>query len=81
MTTSLCGRNAVQILHPNGSKLDLEKLAARLEHVGEVSFNSFLLRLKTDKYELTVFPDGRSIITGTNDASVAKGLYAKYIGM
>jgi len=81
MTTSLCGRNAVQILHPNGSKLDLEKLAARLEHVGEVSFNSFLLRLKTDKYELTVFPDGRSIITGTNDAAVAKGLYAKYIGM
>ncbi len=80
-TTSLCGRNAVQILHPNGSKLDLEKLAARLEHVGEVSFNSFLLRLKLDKYELTVFPDGRSIITGTNDASVAKGLYAKYIGM
>jgi len=80
-TTSLCGRNAIQILHPNGSKLDLEKLAARLEHVGEVSFNSFLLRLKLDKYELTVFPDGRSIITGTNDASVAKGLYAKYIGM
>src|SRR3990170_6607153 len=81
MTTSLCGGNAVQILHPNGSKLDLAKLAARLENVGEVSFNSFLLRLKLDKYELTVFPDGRLIITGTNDASVAKGLYAKYIGM
>jgi len=81
MTTSLCGRNAVQILHPNGSNLDLAKLAARLEHAGEVSFNRFLLRLRTDKYELTVFPDGRSIITGTNDAAVAKGLYAKYIGM
>ena len=38
MTTSLCGRNAIQILHPNGSKLDLEKLAARLEHVGEGIF-------------------------------------------
>ena len=81
MTTSLCGRNAVQILHPDGSNLDLAKLAARLEHVGEVSFNRFLLRLKIDIYELTVFPDGRLIITGTNDASVAKGLYAKYIGM
>ena len=81
MTTSLCGRNAVQILHPNGSNLDLVKLAARLERVGEVSFNSFLLRLKIDKYELTVFPDGRLIITGTNDAAVAKGLYSKYIGM
>ncbi|HHT9129924.1 MAG TPA: ThiF family adenylyltransferase [Candidatus Brocadiaceae bacterium] len=81
ITTSLCGRNAIQILHPNGSKLDLARLAARLEKVGGVSFNSFLLRLKIDKYELTVFPDGRSIISGTNDASVAKGLYAKYIGM
>ncbi|HHT9138951.1 MAG TPA: ThiF family adenylyltransferase [Candidatus Wunengus sp. YC60] len=81
MATSLCGRNAIQILHPNGSKLNLETLAGRLGKVGEVSFNNFLLRLKIDKYELTVFSDGRSIITGTNDASIAKGLYAKYIGM
>lgn len=81
MTTSLCGRNAVQVLHSNGSKLDLETLAERLGKVGEVSFNTFLLRMKIDKYELTIFPDGRSIITGTNDAAVAKGLYAKYIGM
>lgn len=80
-TTSLCGRNAVQISHPHGSKLDMARLAARLEKVGNVSFNSFLLRFKIDKYELTVFPDGRSIISGTNDASMAKGLYAKYIGM
>lgn len=81
MTTSLCGRNAVQVLHSNGSKLDLETLAERLGKAGEVSFNTFLLRMKIDKYELTIFPDGRSIITGTNDAAVAKGLYAKYIGM
>lgn len=81
MTTSLCGRNAIQILHPNGSKLVLAKLAERLEKAGEVSYNSFLLRLKIGKYELTVFPDGRSIISGTNDIAAAKGLYAKYIGM
>lgn len=81
LTTALCGRNAIQILPPVGSKLALAKLAARLEKVGEVSYNSFLLRLKTGKYELTVFPDGRSIISGTNDLATAKGLYAKYIGM
>ncbi len=80
-TTSLCGRNAVQILHHHESKLNLEKLASRLKAVGSVSVNNFLLRLKIDTYELTVFPDGRSIITGTNDASTAKTLYAKYIGM
>ena len=81
MTTALCGRNAVQILHYKGSKLDLTKLAARLRKAGDVVFNRFLLRFKMGKYELTVFPDGRSIISGTNDVSVAKGLYAKYIGM
>ncbi|TVM00858.1 MAG: thiamine biosynthesis protein ThiF [Candidatus Brocadia sp. WS118] len=79
--TTLCGRNAIQILPPNGSKLDLTKLATRLEKVGKISYNSFLLRLKTGKYELTIFPDGRSIISGTNDLATAKGLYAKYIGM
>lgn len=81
MTSILCGRNSVQILHPHESPLDLSKLAARLEKVGSVTLNNFLLRAKMDKYELTVFPDGRSIISGTNDVSVAKGLYAKYIGM
>jgi molybdopterin-synthase adenylyltransferase len=29
---------------------------------------------------LTVFPDGRAIIRGTQDPAVARGLYAKYIG-
>ena len=81
MTTTLCGRNAVQILHPDGSSLDLPKLAERLAKAGEVSYNSFLLRLKTEKYEMAVFPDGRSVISGTNDIATAKGLYAKYIGM
>jgi molybdopterin/thiamine biosynthesis adenylyltransferase len=81
MTTTLCGRNAVQILHHKGSKLDLTKVAARLEKVGDIVCNKFLLRFKKGKYELTVFPDGRSIVSGTNDVSVAKGLYSKYIGM
>ncbi len=79
--TSLCGRNSVQILPSIGAKLDLPTLAARLENTGQVSFNSFLLRLKVDKYELTIFPDGRAIVSGTADVAAAKGLYAKYVGM
>ncbi len=81
MTSTLCGRNAVQVLPSYGSNLDLMKLAARVEKVGKVSFNNYLLRLKTESCELTVFPDGRAIISGTNDVSRAKGLYAKYVGM
>lgn len=80
-TTSLCGRSAVQILHTYASEIDLTKLAIRLERAGAVSYNNFMLRLNLGTYELAVFPDGRAIISGTNDVSVAKGLYAKYIGM
>lgn len=34
-----------------------------------------------DPYELTVFPDGRVIIKGTYDESMARTLYARYIGL
>jgi adenylyltransferase/sulfurtransferase len=32
------------------------------------------------RYEVTLFPDGRAIIKGTDDPGVARSLYAKYIG-
>lgn len=75
----LCGRNAVQLTHSNVN-LDLDTLAERLADVGPVSRNPFLLRLKVDAHELTVFPDGRAIISGTSDVPTARTLYAKYIG-
>ena len=42
--------------------------------------NEFLLKYSLDSYELTVFPDGRVIVKGTQDPAVARGLYARYIG-
>ncbi|MHB8901370.1 MAG: ThiF family adenylyltransferase, partial [Thermoguttaceae bacterium] len=56
----LCGRNAVQLSH-TGGWVDLDDLAGRLEGVGQVSRNAFLLRLRVDSYEITVFRDGRAI--------------------
>ncbi len=76
----LCGRNAVQIASPAGATLSLDQLAARLEGVGRVVRNPFLLRLTIDDYQLTVFPDGRTIVSGTDDVAVARSLQAKYIG-
>jgi len=38
------------------------------------------MHAQTEKSELTVFPDGRAIIAGTSDLSIARTLYAKYIG-
>lgn len=81
-TTVLCGRNAVQVAPPPGLSLSLEELAKRLESVGQVTVNPYLLRLLVadSEMDLTVFSDGRAIIKGTDDLGVARSLYARYIG-
>jgi adenylyltransferase/sulfurtransferase len=79
-TTSLCGRNAVQVSHRVAGKLDFDAMAHELSALGKVSHNKFLLKFDVDDYQFTVFPDGRAIIKGTNDADKAKTLYAKYVG-
>ncbi len=76
----LCGRNAVQLSPPERQSLDLEKLAFSLEPVGQVTRNRFLLKLSVDDFQLTVFPDGRAIIGGTEDIAIARKLYAQYVG-
>jgi len=77
----LCGRNAVQIAPPKPANLDLQKLAEKLKNLGEVKQNEYLARLTVDDYELTIFRDARAIIRGTDDVSVARSLYAKYVGV
>lgn len=85
-STVLCGRNAVQITPPEKLQLSLPELASRLESAGLVTSNPFLVRLTVSRssdenpVELTVFPDGRAIIRGTSDPSVARSLYSRYIG-
>ena len=81
-STSLCGRNAVQVRSGRrGDRIDLANLAERLRPVGQVASNEFLLRLIVDGYELTVFPDARAIIKGTDDEQVARSVYARSVGM
>ena len=76
----LCGREAIQILPATPTSINFQSLAARLEGVGDVKFNDYLLRFRTGNFELTVFPDARSIIRGTDEINTARSLYAKYIG-
>ncbi len=78
-TAVLCGRNAVQLSHP-GATISLDELAGRLDGMGQLTHNQFLLRMKVEGYELTIFPDGRAIISGTDDVTTARAIYAKYIG-
>jgi len=77
---TMCGRDSVQI-HERGRQLDLAALGRRIAPtVAEVRENGFLLRFRVPPYEMTVFADGRAIIKGTRDTSVARSLYARYIG-
>jgi adenylyltransferase/sulfurtransferase len=77
---SLCGRNSVQIHQAESRQLDLAALKTRLEQFGPVRANDFLLQCTLDPYQLTIFPDGRAIIKGTQDPAVARSIYARYIG-
>lgn len=83
-TTSLCGRNAVQVTQRAGTKIDFTQLSSQLKSSGTVTSNRFLLKFQVadggDDYEFTVFPDGRAIIKGTDSGERARTLYAKYIG-
>ncbi|HKW56364.1 MAG TPA: ThiF family adenylyltransferase [Candidatus Acidoferrum sp.] len=78
---TLCGRDSVQI-HERGRFLDLGVLRHRLAAtVHDVRQNDFLLCFRADAYQFTVFADGRAILKGTKDPSVARSLYARYIGV
>jgi adenylyltransferase/sulfurtransferase len=78
---TMCGRDSVQI-HERRRQLDLAALGKRIAPtVAEVRENGFLLRFRVPPYEMTIFADGRAIIKGTRDTSVARSLYARYIGV
>jgi adenylyltransferase/sulfurtransferase len=79
--TTLCGRDAVQISAPKPTKIDLPGLAEKLKNLAEVKQNEYLLRFTVDNFEITVFQDARAIIKGTDDLTVARSVYAKYIGI
>lgn len=78
---SLCGRDSVQI-HERRRNLNLGELSRRVSSASatDVRGNEFLLRFRVSPYDLTIFADGRAIIKGTQDAGVARSLYARYIG-
>ena len=76
---TLCGRNSVQI-HEHHRPIDFSALAARLEPLGLVRWNSLLLRFAYGEYTLSVFPDGRTVVQGTSEVPRARALYARFIG-
>ena len=82
-TAVLCGRNAVQVSPQKKTQISLDDLAKSMRESGTVEQNAFLLKLSLTEpnFEVTVFRDGRAIIKGTSDPGVARGVYARYVGL
>lgn len=79
--TSLCGRDAVQVLPSRPASLDLAALKLRLAAFSTPQVTPYFLRATVDALEITIFPDGRAIVRGTVDPVVARSTYSKYVGM
>jgi molybdopterin/thiamine biosynthesis adenylyltransferase len=83
-TTNLCGSRAVQVIRSAGEqKIDLTATARRWEKIGTVGLSPWFVRCKLHDppgIDLTLFPDGRLIVHGTNEPTRAKSLYARFVG-
>ncbi|MGI9472600.1 MAG: ThiF family adenylyltransferase, partial [Rubripirellula sp.] len=78
---TLCGRDAVQIHSGDTNAVDLSLMAKRWEPVGRVQANPFFVRLfPDDSHSLTLFRDGRVVVTGTSEISVARTLCDRFVG-
>ncbi len=78
--TKLCGRNSVQVRPATIQTVDFATLRRRLAETGRVTENQYLMRIDVEGYEISLFPDGRSIVRGTDSPERARAVYAKYIG-
>jgi molybdopterin/thiamine biosynthesis adenylyltransferase len=76
---TLCGRNSVQI-HEHHRPIDFAEMKRRLEPHGKVNFNRLLLRFERGNYTMTLFADGRALVQGTTDVTIARSLYARFVG-
>jgi molybdopterin-synthase adenylyltransferase len=79
---TLCGRNSVQI-HEHHRPVDFAAMRDRLLPHADIHgllFNDLLLRFKRGPHTFTLFPDGRALIQGTTDITLARSLYARFIG-
>lgn len=80
-TTSLCGRDSVQIVPNMATEIDFEQLAQKLGKAGSVQYNKFMLQFSDGKVDFNIFPDGRAIINKVKDPNTARSVYSEYIGL
>lgn len=81
VSVALCGRDAVQVAPQRRTGFDFAGVRARLGSAMELEDNGFLLRFRVDGLRVTLFKDGRAIVSGTNDPVAARAVYAKSVGI
>ncbi len=77
---TLCGRGAVQVTPSRAVSWTIDELETRLGRLGQTERAGGSVRADIDGYELTVFPDGRTIIRGADDEDHARALYDRCVG-
>lgn len=79
--TRICGRNAVQITAAAAAGISVAGLRDRLSSMSTVVERGQVLEAHLDEgLVLLLFPDGRTIVEGTDDATVARAIFSRYIG-
>jgi len=63
------------------SRIDLMELGRRLEGmVDDLVVHPSVVRFDADGCRMTIFPDGRAVVRGTEDPTRARTLYDRYVG-
>lgn len=78
---TLCGRKAVQVAGHDSLRLDLNRVADRWRSLGEVQVARFFVRMTLDSARsVTLFRDGRAVISGVTEPAQARSIYDRYVG-
>jgi len=83
LTTTLCGRAAVQVLSAGRTCVDLASAARRWQGIGAVQQSPWFVRCQLHEpvgIDLTLFGDGRLLVHGTVDPARARSIYARFVG-
>ena len=79
-STILCGRDSVQISSREIRSIDFSTMNERWQGLGKIQSTRFFIRLLLDDHSLTLFGDGRVVVSGTRDIAEARSLYSRFIG-
>ncbi len=80
-TSQLCGRDAIQISPSQSMSLDLAEQCLRLASIASCQLRKEVLEVHYMDHRLMLFRDGRIIVHGCNDFTLARSLVDRLIGL